>query len=751
MVNNEVQPINPEIIKEEVLVPNFSPEKKDLATLQTKVETNTLKEEIVAPQQIDNNYSYELVKWSKMYDKFKEIGKNDIEIKEFAENINGVVWKYLDQELEWFPNSIKNSINVGIQFSMMETLIKQWSQWSTQFFEAFSTIKSKSSTKAFEWLYKAFGMFWSTNEFFLLANKVQNIVWYLSDKKNIILWSENIPELMNPSKFKTLLSNTIWSNQKQIDKIDISTLLTLNSSTPVDVYLWEDELKKIINNDAISWVITEKTIDSIQKSLKTTDKLLDSRYKIKTKSTQLIDKIASVLDINIPWLGNLGEMIGMNFPTDVLWEKKDWWVLNFVLGALGFHWWLKWLHKEYIKEKLDDLAIDNTFIRNVYSDYQKNIDTTITHDSSTSVWKTCELNISDPTIEATIKTKLPTDYNHLKKSLLDNLDKQTLNPTMVAKFAPEMIVSEKIASVVDSTKVMENKEVFIDTYLKYIIPLLANPDDDFITSKKIDQNWFILAVIWGLVGDKYFVEAVNIWLLSVTDFLLPVVSEIPSSPEIPINQWNLEVNNGKIDFSKGKFTPEQIKNIHYLIDEMKNKQITDPNTQIGILSVIGKESGFVPKNEISYENTSNQDIRKIFWNRVPVSDDKLTELKKNPERFFNTVYATTTWNNWWNDGRMYRGRGYNQLTGKDNYKFYSELTGTNILQEPDLLNDSIVAAKVALAFFTQWKKSSTFPSFTTKNAAAIYFADINAWGHPGEHRSDALQIAENFDIQTTIA
>jgi hypothetical protein len=35
-----------------------------------------------------------------MYDKLKEIGKNDIEIKEFAEQIDKVVRKFLDQKLE---------------------------------------------------------------------------------------------------------------------------------------------------------------------------------------------------------------------------------------------------------------------------------------------------------------------------------------------------------------------------------------------------------------------------------------------------------------------------------------------------------------------------------------------------------------------------------------------------------------------------------------------------------------------------
>jgi len=35
-----------------------------------------------------------------MYDKLKEIGKNDAEIKKFAENIDEVVRKGLDQQLE---------------------------------------------------------------------------------------------------------------------------------------------------------------------------------------------------------------------------------------------------------------------------------------------------------------------------------------------------------------------------------------------------------------------------------------------------------------------------------------------------------------------------------------------------------------------------------------------------------------------------------------------------------------------------
>lgn len=744
MGDKEVQAIHPEIKEQASFSPDISPEKKDLNNLQTKVETDKLKHEVVDAVEVDSDWSYELIKWSKMYDKLKEIGKNDIEIKEFAENIDQVVRKYLDQELEWFSNSIKNSMSVGIQFSMIETLIKQWAEWSAQFFESFSSVKSKSAGKAFEWLYKSFGTLWSTNEFFVLANKIQNLTWYLSDKKSSITQSQNIPELIDPLQFKELLKNNVWSSQVQIDKIDITTLLTLDSSTVVDIHAGENELKKIINNDAISGVITEKTIQTIEKSLKTADKLLETRGIFKNNASDLIGSIAWFLDINIPFFGNLGEMIGMEFPTDILWERKDGWVINFVLGVLGFRGGINWLHRQYIWEKLDELHIDNDFIIAAYTDFQKKIDTTLTRDSIHSTWKICALSAGDPTLQSTMEAKIPNDYLGLKKSLVDNLDITQVNPVMVANFAPELLLAETTPPTVDISKIKDNKDAFMDKYLKYIIPLLAQ--DDFISSKKTDKDSFILAVMWGLIGGKYFIEGIHIGLLSPTDFIVPV-----SLPEIAVPEWNLDVVNGKIDFSKWKFTPEQIKNINFILDEMKNKNITDPTTQIGILSVIGKESGFIPKNEISYANTPNKDIRNIFWNRVPVSDDELTQLKKNPEQFFNRVYANTVGNQGWNDGWTYRGRGYNQLTGKGNYKTYGELTWTDILQNPDLLNDPIIASKIALAFFTQGKDHSSFPSFTTKNAAAIYFADINAGGRAGWHRVDAVQVAEKFDIQTAIA
>lgn len=721
------------------------------STDEVKKETTQLKNEV----EITSDWTYELIKGSVMENKLKEIGKSDVEIKEFAEKIDKVVRKFLDQELVWFSNSIKNSMSVGIQFAMMETLTQQWATWAAEFFTAFSGTNTESWTSAFEWLYKAFGKLWGVNHFFILANKVQNLTWFLADKKSSITASDNIPELMNPAKFKALLSKPVWSNQVQIDKLDITKVLTLDATASNEMSDKEKaDLQKIVNNPNIP--ITKETIASIDKSLLTADKLLETRGNIKSKASDLVDKIASVLNIDIPFFGNLGEMIGMEFPTDLLGEKKDGGILNFVLGVLWFRGGVKWLHREYIREKLDDLDIDNEFIKKSYADFQKNnTDATITNDSDTSTWKVCWLSAPSAK-EAEVKAKIPANYGVLKKSIIDNLGTTIFNPVMVAKFAPELIIIEdttkKDSGVVDVSKIKGNEDAFVDTYLKYIIPLLADTDDDFISSKKVDKDSFALAVMGGLVGDKYFIEWVNIWLVSTMDFKATAL-EIT-----PVVESSMNIINGKIDFSKWNFTAEQRGNINLLIDEMNKAKIINPYTQVGILSVIGKESGFIPKNETSYANTKdNVRIREIFTDRVPASDDELNILKTNDEAFFDAVYGPAaaakadrnTGNTEPGDGYKYRGRGFNGLTFKTNYKTYGDMIGEDLVTHPDRVNDPLIAAKIAVQFFLAWQDSSPIPQFTTKEDAAIYFANKNAgWGTgTNKHTDNAVAASRNFEVQ----
>jgi predicted chitinase len=155
-----------------------------------------------------------------------------------------------------------------------------------------------------------------------------------------------------------------------------------------------------------------------------------------------------------------------------------------------------------------------------------------------------------------------------------------------------------------------------------------------------------------------------------------------------------------------------------IIAELKAAGITNQYSIAAILAIIDKESGFKPQTEISYKNTSNANIRNIplFKKQLAnVSDADLTILKKDEVKFFNKVYNGIAGNSP-TEGFAYRGRGFNQLTGKSNYQKYGEILGLNLVNNPDLVNDPKIAAKVAAAYFVR----------NFKNNAAIVKARYGA-------------------------
>jgi len=82
-----------------------------------------------------------------MYKKLLEIGKTPEEIEIFGNTIYLTVKQYLDQELLGFSEEIRNNMSVGIQFAMMDALVKDGAN-GVDFFENFSknTIDNKQNT-----------------------------------------------------------------------------------------------------------------------------------------------------------------------------------------------------------------------------------------------------------------------------------------------------------------------------------------------------------------------------------------------------------------------------------------------------------------------------------------------------------------------------------------------------------------------------------------------------------------------------
>jgi predicted chitinase len=142
-----------------------------------------------------------------------------------------------------------------------------------------------------------------------------------------------------------------------------------------------------------------------------------------------------------------------------------------------------------------------------------------------------------------------------------------------------------------------------------------------------------------------------------------------------------------------------------LLQRLKNRGITNIYSQTGIFCVVSKECGFVPKNELSYSNTSNARLKKVFGSRLSeLTDEKLNELKKNDIDFFETIYGIQhKWlglgNTNYGDAHAYKGRGFNQITGKALYQAYSSKLGIDLVKTPELLNDVGIAADCLIEYF----------------------------------------------------
>ena len=161
----------------------------------------------------------------------------------------------------------------------------------------------------------------------------------------------------------------------------------------------------------------------------------------------------------------------------------------------------------------------------------------------------------------------------------------------------------------------------------------------------------------------------------------------------PNNPGNLTTDSdAKYPVSKDKDA-----NIKELINQAKKAGVTNKYAIVAMLAIISKESGFVPKSEFSYRNTSGARCIKIFGKRG-LTEQQWDELRKDDVKFFNFIYGNK-YGNGSSDGYKYRGRGLNQITFKAIYEKYGKATGYDIVSDPDLLNTITVAAACAVEYF----------------------------------------------------
>ena len=119
--------------------------------------------------------------------------------------------------------------------------------------------------------------------------------------------------------------------------------------------------------------------------------------------------------------------------------------------------------------------------------------------------------------------------------------------------------------------------------------------------------------------------------------------------------------------------------------------------------VAHESSSFGTTSERGYSWSKNyKDMPKAWKDRL--KRDGVNANNATAENIFNSVYANRNGNGDFDsgDGSRYKGRGFIQLTGRDNYRTIGEDIGEDLEGNPNLMLDPEIARKASIAW---WKRN----------------------------------------------
>lgn len=125
--------------------------------------------------------------------------------------------------------------------------------------------------------------------------------------------------------------------------------------------------------------------------------------------------------------------------------------------------------------------------------------------------------------------------------------------------------------------------------------------------------------------------------------------------------------------------------------------LSNANRLAAFLATIDHESArFTSK--VENLNYSAQQLRKVWPTRFPAGSAKLEQCTNQPKALANCVYGGRMGNVDPDDGWKYRGRGYIQLTGRDNY----QQMATSLKLTIDQLIDYLATDEGAMHVAAEW-------------------------------------------------
>ena len=147
------------------------------------------------------------------------------------------------------------------------------------------------------------------------------------------------------------------------------------------------------------------------------------------------------------------------------------------------------------------------------------------------------------------------------------------------------------------------------------------------------------------------------------------------------------------------------------------------------------ESGGFKRTRESLYYSSPERIQAVWPSRFPTVEDA-EPYAKNPTGLAGKVYAGRMGNEDETQASLYIGRGFLQLTGRDNYRsFASDMGVPKVMTDPDLVADDY-AFETALWFFEKNGLFKIADEGVTDDAIKRITRRVNGGYHGLEHRSN---------------
>lgn len=176
-------------------------------------------------------------------------------------------------------------------------------------------------------------------------------------------------------------------------------------------------------------------------------------------------------------------------------------------------------------------------------------------------------------------------------------------------------------------------------------------------------------------------------------------SQSKAAPVATTSSTNQSVLTAEKVATEFNFDEERKNALKVILDQARQYGITSKNDVDLYLALLFQSSGFlrVTTENMNYSASRLMQVYPLIFRTM----EEAVPYANNPEKIANRVYAGRMGNRDPGDGFKYRGRGYLQITGRDNYREVGNALRINLEADPDQILNPLVNAKASAYEFSK--------------------------------------------------